>query len=291
MKRRHERLEQVSPEVGVLDEGALGQALEEDLDAGVSLLADLTRATDPKLRAEARKLAAALVIPACRRPGTSSAGGSARLGPVRGDGLDLDVDATLDRVGSYGHVSALTADDLRWRGWRRPGRAVVLLVDASGSVGGAPLHTAVVTAGALAARCGRLDEVGVVAFWSRAVVLRDIRDPSPPASVLVRLLALRGGDTTDLAAGLSAALSQVALATVGRRDIVVLTDGMANEGADPRPVAAAAWALGVPVHVLALDPDEEAVRACRALVDAGGGRFAVLSRPSEAPVAVAEVLR
>ncbi|HMC38449.1 MAG TPA: hypothetical protein VKI19_02230, partial [Acidimicrobiales bacterium] len=151
MQGRHERMNDVSPQVGALDEAALAGALQEDLDEGVSLLVDLTRATDPALRERARRIAAGLVIPAARRPGPARPGGSARLGPVREVGTDLDLDATLDRLGEH---PELRAEDLRWRGWQRPGRAAVLLVDASGSVTGPPLTTAVVTAAALAARAG-----------------------------------------------------------------------------------------------------------------------------------------
>ncbi len=287
MRRRHEHLDEVSPEVGALDEAALAGALEEDLDEGVAMLVDLTRATDPRLRERARKVASSLVVPAARVAGPSVAGGSARLGPVRDAGVDLDLDATLEQLGD---TPRLRADDLRWRGWRRPGRAVVLLIDASGSVTGPPLTTAVVTAAALAARSGANDELAVVAFWSRAVVLRHMREPSPPARAVDRVLALRGGDTTDLAGGLTAALEQMALATTGRRDVIVLTDGMANEGGDPLSVARSAAAVGASVHVLALSPDEDAVEACRALAGAGGGRLAVLQKAGEAPAAVAAVL-
>ena len=289
MQRRHSGLDVVSPEVGALDEAALAGALEEDIDAGVSMLIDLTRATDPRLRDRARMVAASLVVPAARVPGPSVAGGSARIGPVRGGGVDLDLDATLERA-EIPDARSIRADDLRWRGWRRPGRATVLLVDASGSVTGPPLAAAVVTAAALAARTGPSDELAVVAFWSRAVVLRRMDDPAPPARVVDRLLALRGGDTTDLAGGLRAALTEVARSTAGRRDVVVLTDGMANEGGDPMPVAASAPALGAAVHVMALSPDEEAEAACRALAGAGGGRFATLRRAADAPEAVAAVL-
>lgn len=273
--------------MGALDVAALAGVMEEDLDEGVALLVDLSRATDPQLRAAAQRLAASLVVPAARVPGPSTSGGSARLATVAGTGVDLDLDATLERLGEH---PALRAEDLRWRGWRNPGRAVVLLVDASGSVVGAPLTTAVVAAGALAARAGskRSDEIAVVAFWSRALVLRHMRDPSPPASVLARLLGLRGGDTTDLAAGLRAALAQAALSSAARRDVIVLTDGMANEGSDPLAVAATAGA--VRVHVLGLSEDPESVEACAALAGAGGGRAVTLSRAAEVPAAVAAVL-
>jgi Mg-chelatase subunit ChlD len=290
MQRRHERMDEVSPEVGALDEAALAAALEDDLDEGTSLLVDLARATDPKLRERARRLAASLLVPAARIEGPSRPGGSSRIGPVPEAGFDLDVDATLERLGEQAHVGGFRAEDLRWRGWRRPGRAVILLVDASGSVTGPPLTTAVVTAAALAARRGPADELAVLAFWSRSVVLRHIREPGPADRALDRLLALRGGDTTDLAGGLRAALTQAGEATVNRRDLIVLTDGMANEGGDPLSVAATAGAAGASVHVLALVPDEDALAACRDLASAGGGRMEALATAREAPAAVARLL-
>jgi magnesium chelatase subunit D len=262
LRRRHDQLETVSPEVGALDAAALAGLMEEDIGEGVSLLVDLSRATDPALRDATRRLAASLVIPAARVPGPSLGGGSARLATVREGGVDLDLDATFERLGEH---PALRAEDLRWRGWRRPGRGVVLLVDASGSVTGPPLTTAVVTAAALAGRAGPADEVSVVAFWSRSVVLRHMRDPAPPSQVLERLLALRGGDTTDLAGGLRVALGQAALSSAARRDVIVLTDGMANA-----------------------DPDS--VDACANLAAAGGGRSVTLAGAAAAPAAVAEVL-
>lgn len=287
IRRAHPRLDEVSPEVGALDAGALAGALDDDLDEGVALLADLTRATDPRLRARAKQLAASLVIPAARRAGPARPGGSARLGPVRDGGVDLDVEATVERLGEH---PRLRVEDLRWRGWRRPGRAVALLVDASGSVTGPPLATAVITAAALVARTGAADQLAVVAFWSKAVVLRPLRDAAPLSVAVDRLLALRGGDTTDLDGGLRAALAQMAEAGVARRDVIVLSDGMANEGGDPLPTAAAASAAGMTVHVLALAPEPASLAACRALASAGGGRMAELRRPSAAPGAVASIL-
>jgi Mg-chelatase subunit ChlD len=202
-------------------------------------------------------------------------------------GLELDVDATIEEIASR---TSPSTDDLRWRRWARPGRALILLIDASGSVAGLPLATAVVTAAALAGRCGPDDELAVVAFWSRAVLLRGTTSVEPPLHVLDALFDLRGGDTTDLAGGLRTALAQAGLAGPGRRDILVLTDGMATAGDDPIGVAATAAAHGATVHVLALADDPEAIDACHRIADAGGGRVAALLRPADAPAAVAAVL-
>jgi Ca-activated chloride channel family protein len=246
----------------------------------------MARATDRVLRARARALAGELLLPVARHGGDQRRRGAVRLVTSARDGLDLDLDATVERAGG----GRIGAEDLRWRRWERPGRAYVLLVDASGSVTGRPLATALVTAAALARRIGPDDQLAVVAFWSRAVVLRPVTSVEPATGVLDALFDLRGGDTTDLAGGLRAALAEAGRAVAGQRDVIALTDGMANAGDDPVEVAATAAAAGSRVHVLSLSDDASAVGACLAVAAAGGGRVAALPRPSVAPQALADIL-
>ncbi|MGH9093750.1 MAG: VWA domain-containing protein, partial [Acidimicrobiales bacterium] len=242
-----------------MDLPALAGVIADDPDTGVAMLVELSRATDPQLRAQVRAAAAHLLLPLARQAGAAHAGGSSHLVTTAADGLDLDTDATLERFAEHPH---LQADDLRWRDWRRQAHAYVLLLDASGSVTGKPLATAVVTAAAVVNRLRPGDELAVVAFWSRAVVLRSMDCPDPPICVLDALLDLRGGDTTDVALGVRTALGQAGLARAARRDVLMLTDGMANEGPDPDRVAAAAGAAGTRLHVLALSDEAEALERC-----------------------------
>lgn len=287
MQRHHERLEDVSPEAGALDAEALADELDHDLDEAMAMIMDMARATDRDLRAKARALAARLLIPLPRSGGEDRSGGVATMATVSGAGLDLDIDATVER---FGERPRLEADDLRWRAWRRPAAAYILVVDASGSVTGTPLATAVMTAAALAGRLDPGDELAVVAFWSRAVVLRDVASPAAPAQVLDRLFDLRSGDTTDLALGIRTALGQAARARARRREVLVLTDGQANEGSDPETAAATAGAAGARLHVLALSEESDARATCVDLAGRGGGRAAPLVRPSQAAEAIATVL-
>ena len=95
----HGQLEQVSPAVGRLDEAAFNDLLRTDADAAVALLADLGAATDPQLRAQARRLAARLFVRAGRL-GAGTGRGYRRLSPGRAGGEgDLDLDLTLEVAG------------------------------------------------------------------------------------------------------------------------------------------------------------------------------------------------
>ena len=55
---RHPALQEVSPEVGRLDQELFTRLLAADPDAALTLLADLAQATDQQLREAARRLAA-----------------------------------------------------------------------------------------------------------------------------------------------------------------------------------------------------------------------------------------
>lgn len=202
-------------------------------------------------------------------------------------GSDLDLDATL---AARGAEPEWRAEHLHTRGWRATGRACVLLVDASGSVAGDELAVAVLTAAALTQRMRPGDELGVVAFWSRAVVLRPLSADPRADVVLDRLFDLRGGGTTDLDLALRTAGTQLARTRTAARDVLLLSDGLPTESPEPTGAAAALARIPARLHVLALSAEEESTAACAALATAGGGRVATLHRPSQAPSAVREVL-
>lgn len=289
LEHRHQDLRQFSARAGELDVEALDEAARLAPDEVLELLVDLAKATDAEIRSAARRLAARLII----RPPRAVDGdrsGTARLSTVDDPlaGVDLDLDATLARLDQH---PRLRAEDVRVRAWRSPSTAYVLLVDASGSVAGHRIATALVTAAAVAARMRPDDELAVVAFWSEAVVLRPVRSIAATGDLIGALLTLRGGGTTDLALALRTGLRQAGAARARRRELVLITDGIATAGTDPVRVAGATAAAGARLHVLGLGEDEPGRRACARLAGAGGGRYAELSAPSRAAAAVAEVLR
>ncbi|MGY1834833.1 VWA domain-containing protein [Blastococcus sp. SYSU DS0510] len=258
-----------------------------DPDAAARVLAAAARAFDPRLRAAARALAARLPMGSPRtgiadRPGTSRL--VTRCDPT---GSDVDLDATLAARGSE---PRWRAEHLRTRGWRSTGRAVILLVDASGSVAGDELAAAVLTASALVQRLRPGDELGVIAFWSKVVVLRPL-SADPRVDVVVdRLCDLRGGGTTDLELALRTAAVQVARSRAAERHVLLLSDGVATDSPDPVHAATSLARVRAQLQVLALSDEAEAMSSCTALAAAGGGRVAPLHRPSQAPSAVRELL-
>lgn len=280
---RHPQFEQVSPEVGELDEAAVDEGLQEDPDAMLSLLADLTGATDPTLRDLARRLAGRLFLDVSRRGRVRPRGiGKMTTVRYRPDAGDIDVDASLPEiVESRATRRALDADELRVRHWARPGTAISLLVDRSGSMGGRPLATSAMAAAAVAWRSP--EDYSVIAFGKDVVVAKSQDTPKDQERVVNDVLALRGFGTTDLAGALRTSAEQLARTRAGRRIAIVLSDCRSTVEGD---VEAAARSLDEVVIIAPAGDDLEA----RRLAGRIGARVATVDGPSDIPGAIQEVL-
>jgi Mg-chelatase subunit ChlD len=280
---RHQRFEQVSPEVGELDEAAFEESLEHDPDEAMALLADLTAATDPALRELARRLAGRLFLDVSRRGPVRPRGvGTLVTRRYRPDGGDLDLDASIDEVSDARRTGrAVDPDALRVRSWARPGTALCLLVDRSGSMGGKPLATSAVAAAAVAWRSP--EDYSVLAFGKDVVAAKSQDVPKPGERVVNDVLALRGFGTTDLAGALLAARRQLERSTAGRKITVLLSDCRATV---PGDVEAAVAALDEVVIVAPAGDDAEAL----VLAERTGARLVRVGGPSGVPAALAEAL-
>jgi len=275
---RSPQFEQISPEVGRLDEVAFEDALELDPDEALALLGQMGSVADPVLRALARRLAARVAVRLTRSASARSRG-NGRLQRVRYDGGDLDLDGSLDALlSSVATGRALDVDELRGTAWRRTSLALSLVVDRSGSVGGDRLAAAVLAAAAVALRAP--DDHSVVVFSDRAVVVSSQERHRPVDAVVDDLLALRGHGVTDVAAGLDTARAQLARSTAHRRVTVLLSDCRPTAGPDPLPYARRLDELVV------VAPADDASEA-RAFAAAASARFVTLGQPSDVPRALA----
>jgi Mg-chelatase subunit ChlD len=278
---RHERFEQVSPEVGELDEQAVDDAMRDDPDETLAMLADLVGATDQSLRDLARRLAAKLFLDVARRGPVRPKGiGTLRDLPYSPDGGDLDVDASLEAI-VEGRAGGIDAERLRVRGWVKPATALCLLVDRSGSMGGKPLATSALAAAAVATRCP--SDYSVLAFGKDIVVAKSQESAKPGELVVTDVLSLRGFGTTDLAGALRVAGEQLARSRAARKVTIVLSDCRSTVEGDP---VAAARGLD---EVVVIAPESDSDEA-RAFAERSGAALTTIAGPSEVAEALARVL-
>jgi Mg-chelatase subunit ChlD len=246
------------------------------------MLADMTVATDERLRARSRRLARTIVLDRARS-GRSRERGTARMRAVPADrGGDLDIDSSLDTIATA-RVARRTPglDELVARDWGRPSVAVCLVVDASGSMTGARLAAAALTAAACAWRAP--SEFAVVSFAREVQVHRVLTAHLDAGVVVERLLQLRGHGVTALATALRRAGEQLAAARAQRRVTILLSDCRATDDEDPVPAAAALDEL------LILAPGDDSFEA-QAFAASAGARWEPMAGAADAPAALGRLL-
>jgi Mg-chelatase subunit ChlD len=277
------RFQQVSPEVGELDEAAVDDGLIDDADEMMAMLADLAGATDQRLRDLARRLAARLFLDLARRGPSARRGvGKITEQPYRPDGGDLDLDASFDEIAeAMAAHAALNIERLRIRSWSTPDTALCLVVDRSGSMGGKPLATAAIAAAAVALRSPA--SYSVLAFGKDVVAVKSQGSDKSSERVVTDVLSLRGHGTTDLAGALRSAGEQLNRSTAARKIVVLLSDCRSTVEGDVHGAAAALPELVV------VAPEQDCEEALR-FASQCGARIATAAGPSHIVEALAAVL-
>lgn len=281
----HQGFAQVSPEVGVLDDAAFGQLMDDDPDSALGLLADLVGATDPVLRRLAARLAGRITTDLARsgpapRPGRG-VGRLVRRNAGKAEG-DVDLDASLDAiVHARGVGVGVDTDELVVTAWERPGTALALVVDRSGSMLGPRLATAAVVAAAVV--LSRPDDASVLAVAKEALVLRAQGAERPAEQVIDDLMVLRGHGVTDLSLALEAAARQLARSDARRKVCLLMSDCRFTAGEDPTAAARQLEELAI------LAPADDRLDA-EALSGSSGARLVFLEGPLDAPAAIQQAL-
>jgi VWFA-related protein len=155
--------------------------------------------------------------------------------------------------------------------------SVVLAVDRSGSMKGQPLRDALQAAKDFVGEMRKIDRVGVVSFDDRVtVVSRPATDKGP---LLKDMQRIKAGKDTALNDAVMKSI-QMLSPYIGRRAVVVLTDGKENRSKASREgTIQEAIRSGVPVITVGLGTEVDA-SALEALAEGSGGRafFAQESR-------------
>ena len=271
----------MSPEVGELDEAAIDEAMRDNPDDTLSMIADLTAATDPKLRDAAKQVAGRLILDLAGSTKRQRRGiGRIVTQPFRGEG-DIDIDASVEAFEGSKPRRRVRVEELRARTWSKRDTALCLVVDRSGSMGGKPLATSALAAAAVALR--EPDDYSVLAFGRDVIVTKSQDVRRPGADVVNSVLTLRGFGTTDLAGALRAAAEQLSRSRAARKVVVLLSDCRATETGD---VEAAARAVDE-LCIVAPEGDDAEARAFASNV---GARIATVAEPTDVPAALTEVL-
>jgi Mg-chelatase subunit ChlD len=161
--------------------------------------------------------------------------GSGRLvsRPYRFGSDDIDLDRTLEALTEH---PVPEDTDIIVRERMRSRRAVVLVVDVSGSMRGERARVAAATVGALA---GALvdDELAVIAFWQDAVLVKSVAQREPASLIVDRLLRIPTKGLTNIHFALGVGLGELARCRSRSRQGILLSDAVHNAGPDPRLVA------------------------------------------------------
>lgn len=172
---------------------------------------------------------------------------------------------------------------------------VVLVLDTSGSMEGQPITDARAAALAMVDTLADGDHLAVVAFGSRTEVLLPATELDSDNRKKARksVDAMKAEGTTDLAGGLRAGLEQAQkyLDPHGINRIVLVGDGVPNDEAAIRPLAAQAASQAIPITVLGLGPDYNET-LMGAVAQLSGGQFHYVRESAEvATFFKGEVLR
>ena len=224
---------------------------------------------DPEAASKAHDLASRLVLKrrqVSRR--RSRVPGRMATVPFSGGSDEIDLDRTLD---SLAQRRPLLEEDIYVREQRGSKRATMLVVDVSGSMRGEKMQMTAAAVGALSADFNQsYEELGVVAFWSEAAVLKPLSNWVGPGVVLDRLLRIPTRGLTNIEFALTVAHDELDRSSALRRTAIILTDAMHNAGGDPRLVAARFPRL----HVLLETDGEHDGSLGRDLAGLGHGRLA-----------------
>ncbi|WP_252440214.1 vWA domain-containing protein [Pseudonocardia humida] len=264
---------------GVLVTG--GPATRRALD---ELLEDVV--PDREVAAMAQRIGRRLAIsrrPRADRPDRGA--GKLASVPYRYRSDDIDLDRTIE-VLTERPVPEDTDVVVRER--MRSRRAVVLVVDVSGSMRGEKVRIAAATVAALSADLsGHGDQLALVAFWSDAALVKPLGGHVPPGRLLDRLLRIPARGLTNVRFALEVAHAELSRSSARRRSAVLLSDAVHNAGPDPRPFARRFPEL----HVMLETDGEHDLPLGADLARLGHGRFAPVATHRDVAPALNRLLR
>lgn len=252
-------------------------------DSQVIDLEDLDQDADLEALQRAREIASALSIPQPPRQARPRRGlGELERLPFAGSAEDIDVEATVDNLVAN---PVPDSSDIVVRERVRQRRAIVLVLDVSGSMRGERIRSAAAAVGALAPEFAR-DDLAVVAFWSDAAILAPMGRAGTPAEILELLVRIPARGLTNVEHPLRLAREELSRVPQAEGRVLLLSDCVHNAGPDPRTVAATLPRL----DVLLDTSGEKDLEMGRDLARLGRGRLETVHTFRDLPGALSRIL-
>lgn len=252
-------------------------------DGQVIDLEDLDDHADREVLRRAREIALALAIPQPPRRATARRGlGDLEQLPFRGSAEDIDLEATVENLVAK---PVPEPSDIVVRERIRQRRAMVLLLDVSGSMRGERVRSAAAAVGAIVGEFAR-DDLAVIAFWSDAARIAPMGQVGTPGGILETLVRIPARGLTNVEHPLRLAGDELARVPAAEGRVLLLSDCVHNAGPDPRAAAASLPRL----DVLLDTSGEKDVDLGRDLARLGRGRLETVRTFRDLPRALSRIL-
>jgi len=159
------------------------------------------------------------------------------------------------------------AADVKWH----DAVALAIIIDRSGSMGGAKLEAAKRAVRDAIAVLGDTDKIAIIAYDSKAEVVVPLEDANANAARDNRLAEVKAAGGTDFTPALQSAHAQLAGAAVSRKLVVFMSDGeSSSEGIEE--LEELMMAAKITVSTISL-PDNGYDELLKQISDKTGGRF------------------
>ncbi|MFX1535934.1 MAG: AAA family ATPase [Promethearchaeota archaeon] len=244
---------------------------------------------DKQRRVIFRRLArSSLLRMSLRIAGQGLRGDIPKRGPYA-PGMDFDLEETLEQnleqypTGnpylSFSDIVGIEKHERQKNG--------ILILDASGSMMGERNINAALTASVMAYSM-RKDKYAVIAFNTKAFIIKKVKEDMPVQDIVDRILDLEAVGFTNVEDALRKAANEMRTIKSQFKWAILLTDGAYNKGKDPRHFARE---IGGRLHVINLPGKNWGQKVCQDLARIGGGKYVAVRYYRDVPRALMRILR